>query len=79
MIYVFFFFQNLLSIFGKMEIIFRLTIIFAPTKHMKIPKSFYAETNGALNMQLFHYIVYAARWWSPTKFKVFLFFKNKIR
>jgi hypothetical protein len=30
-----------------------LTIIFAPTKHLKIPKSFsrksfYAETNGAL-------------------------------
>jgi len=25
-----------------------LTIIFTPTKHRKIPKSFYAETNGAL-------------------------------
>jgi hypothetical protein len=24
-----------------------LTIIFAPTKHRKISKSFYAETNGA--------------------------------
>jgi len=25
-----------------------LTIIFVPTKHRKISKSFYAETNGAL-------------------------------
>jgi len=39
-----------------MEIIFQLTIIFAPTKHRKMQKSFskkfYAETNGALNLVL---------------------------
>jgi hypothetical protein len=34
-------FQNLLNIFGQMKIIFRLTIIFAPTKHRKIPKLFF--------------------------------------
>jgi hypothetical protein len=40
-------FLNLLSIFCQTEIIFRLTIIFVPTKYRKMPKSFYAETNGA--------------------------------
>jgi hypothetical protein len=30
-----------------------LTIIFASTKHRKIPKSFYPETNGALIVSLF--------------------------
>jgi len=56
-------FLNLLRVFGQTEIIFRLTIIFAPTKYRKMPKSFFrnhftpkqTEHKSSSSIHLFHY------------------------